>query len=92
MITFVFTRAHTLDRVLYGVGDEIERTQRLGDWLIEQGVPMRRKVPPPAPVVHKAAAPAVRAQSAPLMAPLAVPVAAAFAAPRRRSCCGPAWK
>lgn len=87
MITFVFTRAHTLDRVLYSVGDEIERTQRLGDWLIEQGVPMRRKVPPPA-VVHKPTAPAVRAQAA---APAAA-VPTAFAAPRRRSCCGPAWK
>lgn len=87
MITFVFTRAHTLDRVLYGVGDEIERTQRLGDWLIEQGVPMRRKVLP-TPSAVKTAAPAVRAQSA-------APTAAAptvFATRRRATCCGPAWK
>ena len=88
MITFVFTRAHTLDRVLYSVGDGIERTQRLGDWLIEQGVPMRRKVSPPPAVVHKAVAPAVRAQSALPAAPLS----AAFAAPRRFGCCGPKWK
>lgn len=87
MITFVFTRAHTLDHVLYSVGDEIERTQRLGDWLIEQGVPMRRKEPPPA-VVKQAAAPVLRAQSA---APTTA-APAVFATRRRATCCGPAWK
>lgn len=55
MIDYVFTRAYTLERIPYQPGDEIQRTPRLGDWLIAQGIPLRRKdgQPLPPPVVAK---------------------------------------
>lgn len=76
MIDYVFTKAHKLDRVQYNAGDEIQRTARMGDWLVSQGIPLRRKNP-------------AAEVSAPRPAPGApVPRAALSTTASPRWCCG----
>lgn len=79
-VIYVFTRSHKLSRVQHQEGDELECTQRMGDWLISQGVPLKLKdgerVERPAKVTAPAA-------TTPAPRP-------AFVSSPRFKCCG--WK